>query len=183
MKVLFTFLFLNSPNFYRKWPHFVFLTRKHQLTNTLSHVCFEKMSKKLRIHTRLASLGPVLFLNKQNKKSPWIPKAFQILESASQRNAVKKIKKLFLNKRGLMYSFRLRVNHLMFLLCACCKSWLSSIWAIQSQNSSYNYHVKGRQYDQIVTLFTLYNTFTECPRQIWTFIVLLWESGFGLDNL
>ena len=47
INVLFTFLYLNSPNLInRKWPQCLFFfTIKYQLSNTLSHVWFEKMPR------------------------------------------------------------------------------------------------------------------------------------------
>ena len=45
MKVLFTFLYLSSPNLIENDYFSCFLTLKYQLSNTLSHNCFEKMPK------------------------------------------------------------------------------------------------------------------------------------------
>ena len=45
MKVLFTFLHLSSPNLLENNHNFVFLTIKYELSNSLSHVCFEKIPR------------------------------------------------------------------------------------------------------------------------------------------
>ena len=50
--------YISIQQFFLENDHnFVFLTIKYHLSNTLSHICFEKNAKKLRICARLEQIG------------------------------------------------------------------------------------------------------------------------------
>ena len=57
MKELFTFLHLSSPNLIENDYNFVFLAIKYQLSNTLNHVCFEKLPRSWEFMHKWRCLG------------------------------------------------------------------------------------------------------------------------------